>query len=103
MDELTLMQGMTDQQRVFFQSEMAQRRKDRTVALLLTLFLGGLGAHRFYLGQTGLGILYLVFCWTFIPMFVAFVELFLIMKRTDRFNARQAQESAAKVKSLTAN
>jgi len=36
--------------------------------------LGGLGAHKFYLGQAGWGVLYLLFCWTFIPSFIAFIE-----------------------------
>jgi TM2 domain-containing membrane protein YozV len=34
--------------------------KNRTTTLALTFFLGVLGVHRFYLGQTGLGILYLL-------------------------------------------
>lgn len=33
--------------------------KSRTVALLLCIFLGGLGVHRFYIGRIGLGLLYL--------------------------------------------
>lgn len=33
--------------------------KSRTVALLLCLFLGVTGAHRFYMGRAGLGLLYL--------------------------------------------
>lgn len=37
--------------------------KEKNVAGILALFLGGLGVHRFYLGQTGLGIFYLIFCW----------------------------------------
>lgn len=33
--------------------------KKKGVALLLCLFLGGIGAHRFYVGKTGTGLLYL--------------------------------------------
>lgn len=33
--------------------------KSRLVALLLCIFLGGLGAHRFYVGKIGTGILWL--------------------------------------------
>ena len=59
---------------------------------MLTLVLGGIGAHRFYLGQVGLGLLYLFFCWSFIPALVAFVELFLITARTREFNNDVAEQ-----------
>jgi TM2 domain-containing membrane protein YozV len=48
--------------------------KSRGGAILLALFLGGLGVHKFYLGRVGWGILYLIFCWTFIPAIIAFIE-----------------------------
>ena len=63
--------------------------KSKTTATVLCLFLGGFGIHRFYLGQTGLGILYLIFCWTFIPAFIAFIEFigFLLMSE-ETFNQK---------------
>ena len=48
--------------------------KSKTAAGLLGIFLGGLGIHKFYLGKIGMGILYLIFCWTYIPFLVGFIE-----------------------------
>jgi TM2 domain-containing membrane protein YozV len=60
--------------------------KSKTTAGVFALLLGGFGAHKFYLGLTGLGVLYLVFFWTFIPAIVAFVEgILLLMMSDDRF------------------
>ena len=101
MDDLIVQKDMTDSQRMMFQSETTKVRKNRTTALLLALFLGGIGAHHYYMGKVGLGILYSVFFWTFIPAIVAFVELFLIMKRVDRYNEGMSQDVAVKVKALT--
>jgi TM2 domain-containing membrane protein YozV len=56
--------------------------KSKVVAGVLALFLGGLGIHRFYLGQWW-GIFYLLFCWTLIPSFVAFVEAIVFFVTDD--------------------
>jgi len=101
MDELLLVKDMSDSQRHLFLSETAKVYKNRTTALLLTLFFGGMGAHRFYLGEVGLGVVYLIFCWTFIPLLISFVELFLVMKRVDRYNEHKAEEIAMKIRLLT--
>lgn len=65
--------------------------KDKTTAAILAFFLGGIGVHRFYLGQSGLGILYLLFCWTFIPIIAAFIDfiVFLTMDENN-FNPKSA-------------
>jgi TM2 domain-containing membrane protein YozV len=48
--------------------------KSKVAAGLLAIFLGGLGIHKFYLGKVGMGILYLVFCWTYIPGILGVIE-----------------------------
>lgn len=48
--------------------------KSKTTAGILGIILGGFGIHKFYLGKIGMGILYLVFCWTYIPGVIGFVE-----------------------------
>lgn len=65
------------------QQDSAQGKRSRMSTILLTFFLGGFGAHKFYLGKTGQGILYLLFFWTFIPAFIAFIELILYVCMSD--------------------
>ncbi len=57
--------------------------RNKATAILLTLFLGGVGGHKFYLGQTGMGILYLLFFWTFIPAIIAFFEFIGLIVMSD--------------------
>lgn len=63
----------------------SQRRptKSKTTALILALFLGGAGIHRFYLGRPVSGLLYLVFCWTFIPLGLAILEVLRLALMSD--------------------
>lgn len=65
------------------QQQASSSDKDRTTAAILALFLGGLGAHHFYLGNTGRGIIYLVFVWTFIPMLVGLIEGIIYLTKSD--------------------
>lgn len=48
--------------------------KEKNVAGILALFLGGFGVHRFYLGQTGLGIFYLIFFWFPVMWIVGLID-----------------------------
>lgn len=71
------------------QKQVYSGSKSKTSAILLSLFLGGLGAHKFYLGESGKGILYILFCWTFIPSILALISLIrFICMSDDDFNAK---------------
>jgi hypothetical protein len=63
--------------------------KDPTVALIISIIVGGFGIDRFYIGDTGLGIAKLLTCgglgiWTI-------VDWFLIMGRTREINFQKMQ------------
>jgi TM2 domain-containing membrane protein YozV len=69
--------------------------KDKTLAAILAFFLGGLGIHHFYLGNTLKGILYLLFCWTFLPVFLSFIDfIFLIISSNEEFNKKYNPNAA---------
>ena len=51
--------------------------KDKNVAAVLAFFLGGFGVHRFYLGQIGLGIFYILFFW--ISWFIGLIDFIVLL------------------------
>ena len=59
--------------------------KNRMITLLLCLFLGGLGIHRFYVGKVGTGILTIVTVFGFIGIW-PLIDLIMIAagKFTDK-------------------
>jgi TM2 domain-containing membrane protein YozV len=58
--------------------------RNRLMAALLALFLGGVGVHHFYLGRPILGVICLLFCWTFIPAIIAFIEALVLLCMSDQ-------------------
>ena len=68
---------------------VAPNGKSRVVAALLAFFLGGFGAHKFYLGSVGMGIVYLLFFWTFIPAIAAFFEFIILLSMSDETFAQK--------------
>lgn len=68
---------------------VAPNGKSKLAAALFAFFLGGFGFHKFYLGSIGMGVIYLLLCWTFIPSVLGIIEgiLLLIMSEED-FNRK---------------
>ncbi len=63
--------------------------KNKYTAAIIAFLFGGLGLHRFYLGQNGYGFLYLLFCWTFIPLFLSWLDgLIFLFSSSQKFNTK---------------
>lgn len=74
---------------------MARKNKSKNLTTILAFFFGGFGIHRFYLGQRGNGIIYLLLAFIGIGFILGFIDFisFLIMD-TETFDRRynNAQE-----------
>ena len=95
-DEITslVMQKLPQEKQMLFLMQYNGAKKNPTTAVLLAVFLGGLGVHRFYMGEVGWGVLYLLFSWTWIPLIVSLIEALFISGRVHRYNAQKAAQIA---------
>ncbi len=60
--------------------ENRQRHQvNRRTYILLTIFLGWAGIHRFYEKRWGLGLFYLALCWSGFPVALAIVDLIIAL------------------------
>jgi TM2 domain-containing membrane protein YozV len=57
--------------------------KNRMTAAIIAFCLGGFGVHKFYLGRTLPGVLYLVFFWTMIPSLLGFIDFIVLLTMND--------------------
>lgn len=57
--------------------------KSKVTAGVLAILLGGIGAHKFYLGNIGIGLVYLLFSWTGIPMIIGLIEGIIMLTMSD--------------------
>jgi TM2 domain-containing membrane protein YozV len=59
------------------------RRKSKTTAGVIAILFGGFGIHKFYLGNTAAGIIYLIFSCTGIPYIIGFIEGIMYLTMSD--------------------
>lgn len=79
--------------------------KDKTTVTLLCLFLGGIGAHHYYMGKIGRGIVYTVFAITLIPAFISLVEFVILASMSEnefhlKYNAAYIDRSEEESRNL---
>ena len=68
---------------------VAPNGKSKLAAVLFAFFLGSFGFHKFYLGKIGMGVLYLLLCWTFIPGVLGVIEGILLLIMSDEVFVRK--------------
>ena len=93
----SIRESLDEGSRRVFDADYKWVEKNPTVGVLLALFLGGVGVHRYYL-RDWTGLLYLVFAWTFIPILVALVEAFDMPRRVREYNQAQAEAILARIR-----
>ncbi|NTV92424.1 MAG: NINE protein [Chlorobiaceae bacterium] len=60
--------------------------------MFLAVFFGWIGIHKFYLGNSRVGVFYLLFCWTLLPMIISLFEGFgYLFMGDDTFDGKYNQ------------
>ena len=98
MDNLLLKRDLTAEQLAMVESEVERRGKNKVLMYVLWLFLGGIGGHRYYLGDIGYAIGMTLTIgglgvWTLI-------DVFIIGKRLETKTAQLEREVIEKVKAM---
>lgn len=83
-----LKQRMANVPQNLYDNDSSYVLKRKLTAGALGIFFGSFGAHKFYLGKTFWGVLYLLFCWTGVPFIVGLVEgvRYIFMSQDDFFD-----------------
>lgn len=64
-------------------SNIQAGKKDKWIAIILAVFLGGVGAQYFYLGKMAPGIISLIFFWTGIPALWGLIFAIILLTKSD--------------------
>ncbi|MCP4914606.1 MAG: NINE protein [Oligoflexia bacterium] len=97
------MKDLSDNEKLLFQAEYAKSEKKPLTGQLFAFFLGGFGGHHFYMGNTGLGFVYILFSWTGLSALAALIEIFLMRGRCKEYNETVALEVSTKIKAMRSN
>lgn len=79
-------------------SEFMKKEKSLILGYTLAFFLGGIGAHLFYYKKYVRGVLYLLFSWTYIPIFLGWIDMLFVKKWANQINEeiKRKQENESK-------
>lgn len=92
-----LTSGMTDRQRIEFSIKYNDKKKSSLIGIILAVFLGTFGVHKFYQGKIVWGIIYILFCWSGIPTVWSWIEAITMIPWAKAHNALLASDIAESV------
>lgn len=99
MDNLILKRDLTAEQLSMVEGEVERKKKSKGALYLLWFFTGGIGGHRYYLGDVGRGVAMTLTLgglglW-------AFIDVFFIGSRLEDKTAMLERDAIEKVKIVT--
>ena len=89
---IELQKQLSENEQNTFNYKFERQKKIVSTGVLFALFLGSFGVHKFWLGEIVYGVLYLIFCWTFIPAIIALIECFFMKNTVNNYNYKIAQD-----------
>lgn len=88
---------LTNEQLMILESEMSRNEKSKTPMWLLWVFTGGIGGHRYYLGDIGYAVA-MTFCnWMTLGIW-GLIDAFFINKRLEKKNHDMELDILNKIK-----
>jgi len=66
----------------------SKKKVSKVAYVACAWLLGGIGLHKFISGKWLFGILYVLFCWTYIPMIISFIEGIIAITKPSDENGR---------------
>ena len=97
---IELQKKLSENEKNTFNYKFERQKKTVSTGVLLALFLGGFGIHKFWLNEIVPGVLYLLFCWTFIPAIIALIECLFMKNTVNNYNYRLAKNISKEIEML---
>lgn len=88
---------MTNKQKIEFYARYNEKKKNSLIAIILAIFLGAFGVHKFYQGKLFWGIIYILFCWSGVPTVWSWVEAVTMIPWVKAHNMLVASDIAERV------
>lgn len=104
MSNVDLRNSLSEKELMLVSAEYERRKKSKVIVFILWFFLGTLGIHRFYTGQTGYAVFMLLLGWATFGIWPFIDGIILLVSRVDEINDQIEREVIHSIKqsSLTA-